>query len=68
MSLKAFHVFFLIVSILLLAFLSFWGIENYQESKNVVNLALGVAALPACAILSWYFTWFLKKLRNVSYF
>jgi hypothetical protein len=67
MSLKAFHVFFLLVSILILAFFGVWGILNYQESKSVVNLALGLAALPMSAVLAWYFNWFLKKLKNVSY-
>jgi hypothetical protein len=67
MSLKAFHVFFLLVSILTLLFFSAWGIHNYLESKNVVNLALGVAALPMSVALIWYFRWFLKKLKNLSY-
>lgn len=67
MSLKAFHIFFMIVSILMLLFFGVWGILNYLQSRELMNLGLGVVALQSSVLLAWYAAWFLKKLKHLSY-
>jgi hypothetical protein len=67
MSLKAFHVFFMLVSILMLAAFGVWGIQDWRASSNGAHLALGVVSLQGSVLLIWYFTWFLKKLKGFSY-
>jgi hypothetical protein len=67
MSLKAFHAFFMVVSILLLVFFGVWAIRDYVQSRNLVNLGLGIVSLQASVLAVWYFSWFLKKLKHLSY-
>ena len=67
MSLKAFHVFFVIVSILMLVFFGVWGVREYMETKDIVPLVMGIISFQAVLLLAWYFQWFLRKLKNLSY-
>jgi hypothetical protein len=67
MSLKAFHVFFMTVAILLLVGMGVWGILDYLHSKSLVNLGMAVVSLQSSLLAVWYFSWFLKKLKGVSY-
>lgn len=68
MSLKAFHLVFIVASILLAAGFGIWSFMNYSaphghKSDLVIAIAAGVAALA----LVGYEIYFLKKLKNVSY-
>lgn len=67
MSLKAFHVFFIAVCLLLSVGTGIWGIRDYQAAGSAASLYLGVGAFVAAAALSAYGVWFLKKLRHLSY-
>ncbi len=67
MSLKAFHIFFIIVSILLTVVFGFWAVDDFGRSASRVNLALGVGSFIASGALIWYGIWFLRKLKNVGY-
>ncbi|OLC17371.1 MAG: hypothetical protein AUG04_12820 [Deltaproteobacteria bacterium 13_1_20CM_2_69_21] len=67
MSLKAFHVFFVIVSTLCALGFGAWAIGDYLRTGNIGVLALGVLGFAAAAALVWYGLWFLRKLKNVSY-
>ena len=60
MSLKAFHVFFVAVSTLLVLGLGAWSLVHGFTG-------LGVGSFVAAAVLVWYGLWFLRKLKNVSY-
>jgi len=66
-SLKAFHVFFVIVSTLCALGFGAWAIGDYLRTGNIGVLALGVLGFAAAAALVWYGLWFLRKLKNVSY-
>jgi len=68
MSLKAFHVVFIVASILLAAGFGVWSFLNYRSPRGtasdlVIAIASGVVALA----LVGYEIYFLKKLKNVSY-
>ena len=67
MSLKAFHVFFVIVSTLCALGFGAWAIGDYLRTGNIGVLALGVLGFAAAGALVWYGLWFLRKLKNVSY-
>lgn len=67
MSLKAFHVLFIVVSILLALGFGIWELVAYRESEAVLDLVLGIASLVAGVGLVFYLRAVLRKLRNVSY-
>ena len=67
MSLKAFHVFFIVLSVLCALGFGAWSIWDYQRTASGGVLALGVLGFAAAAALVWYGFWFLRKLKNVSY-
>jgi len=66
-SLKAFHVFFIAVCLLLAAGFGAWGIRDYRGTGTVVSLYLGVGSFAACIVLAAYGVWFLRKLRNIRF-
>ncbi len=68
MSLKAFHLVFIIASILLALGFGAWSYVNYRAPQGktsdlVIAIVSGVIALG----LVGYEIYFLKKLKNVSY-
>ena len=67
MSLKAFHIFFIILSTLLAVALGVWAIDDFGRSTSGVHLALGVGSFIGSGVLVWYGIWFLRKLKHVSY-
>jgi len=67
MSLKAFHVFFIVVSVLCALGFGAWAVADYSRTGRGSLLALGVLGFAAAAVLIWYGLWFLRKLKNVSY-
>ena len=60
MSLKIFHVFFIILSTLLCAGASWWCFTNKVGDRYGYLFAAGAAILPI------YGVWFLKKSKNLE--
>lgn len=67
MSLKAFHVFFVALSVLCALGFGAWAIADYVRTGRGGVLVLGVLGFAAAVALVWYGFWFLRKLKNVSY-
>lgn len=67
MSLKAFHVVFVAVSLLLTLGFGIWAVRDFQTQDHSYSLYLAIASFAAFVLLAVYGVWFLKKLRNVSY-
>jgi hypothetical protein len=67
MSLKAFHVFFVSLSVLCALGFGAWSIGDYLRTGKGSVLLLGILGFAAAAALVWYGLWFLRKLKNVSY-
>ncbi|HYS09947.1 MAG TPA: hypothetical protein VEP66_14460 [Myxococcales bacterium] len=67
MSLKAFHVFFVALSVLCALGFGAWSLVDYERTGRGGILALGILGFAAAAALIWYGLWFLRKLKNVSY-
>lgn len=67
MSLKAFHVVFLIAAISLCLAIGVWGVRDYQVRGVGSSLGMAICCFAAAGVLGPYGVWFLRKLRNVSY-
>lgn len=67
MSLKAFHVFFVVLSVLCALGFGAWSIADYLRTGSGGVLALGILGFVGAAALVFYGFWFLRKLKNVSY-
>lgn len=67
MSLKAFHVFFISISILLCLSVGGWGIESFINGSNAVGILVGLFFILLGFALVIYELRFLRKFKNVSY-
>lgn len=66
MSLKAFHLFFITVSVLLAFGFGGWSLVRYADSAPVLYLGMGVLAILAGVGLIVYGVRFARKLRHVG--
>jgi hypothetical protein len=68
MSLKAFHILFVIASTTLTLGFGFWCVRHFARGDgSSVELGLGVASLLLSAGLVCYGKYFLRKLKHISY-
>jgi len=68
MSLKAFHIVFISLSVLLCLGFAGWAFSRFAgESGGTIDLLMGFASLAGGAGLILYGVRFLRKLRHVSY-
>ncbi len=67
MSLKAFHIFLIVISTALAVGVGVWGTRDFAQSGSWGHLALGVGSFVASVLLAFYGVWFLRKLKHVSY-
>ncbi|MCA9256530.1 MAG: hypothetical protein KDA33_12870 [Phycisphaerales bacterium] len=65
MSLKAFHVFFVAISILMCVSLGVWGVRGGADST--LPLSMAVVGFGGAVTLSVYGVWMLRKLKRFSY-
>jgi DNA-binding transcriptional regulator of glucitol operon len=69
MSLKSFHVFFIVSAFLLSLFLGGWSLNEYVSgSRRTGDLILALVSIGGAVALVFYGRYFLKKLKNVDYF
>jgi hypothetical protein len=66
MSLKAFHIAFIIVSTVLAIGFGIWELKGYATSDDVLQLTAGIGSLLAAAGLVVYGVRFMRKLKHVS--
>ena len=67
MSLKAFHIFFIVVSALSAFGFSAWAIIGYTTSHDPGMIAVAAGSLLAGIGLIFYGIRFLRKLKHVSF-
>ena len=67
MSLKAFHLFFVIVALIFCVWLGFWGVRDYFATRNTTNLIIGLVGFFGGGGLGIYLPFILKKLKAESY-
>ena len=66
MSLKAFHIVFIAVSILLGMFVGGWGVRQYLLTSSVGSLALGLLFFVTAFVLLAYGLRFLQKVEELG--
>lgn len=66
MSLKAFHIFFISVSLVLSVGLLVWGVQGYRHSGDPGSLGLAGVGLVTMGLLVPYFIWFRKKMKTLT--
>ena len=67
MSLKAFHIFFVVVSTVFAVAFGAWAVSNYRTTGDLGSLVWGIASLLGAVVLVGYGRWFLRKLKKESY-
>lgn len=67
MSLKAFHIAFVVLSTLLSVGFGVWAVRAYRVTSDVTTLLLGIGSFVFGGLLIIYGVWFLRKLKGVSY-
>ena len=65
MSLRAFHLLFIALSIVLAAFLAAWAMGQYQARHEFVYLVAGAASLASAGALAVYAAAFQRKTRGM---
>ena len=66
MSLKAFHLFFISVSVLLSLGVGGWGIQSYLTDADTVGIVVGAFFLLLAIGLVVYEMRFIRKFKHVS--
>lgn len=67
MSLKAFHIFFVIVCVLFAGGFGAWCIKRFIDVRDVSALVIGILTLIGGVAAIVYGKWFAKKLEGFSY-
>ena len=67
MSLKAFHLVFIVLSIVFTLAFGIWAIVNFSSSEKISELILGVISLLGSLGMSVYLYFFMKKFKHVGY-
>jgi hypothetical protein len=67
MSLKAFHIVFIVASILLTFGFAAWSFLSFAHDGPLLHLWFGVGSLASGVILVCYSKYFLRKLKDISY-
>jgi predicted Co/Zn/Cd cation transporter (cation efflux family) len=65
MSLKAFHLLFIALSVVLAAFVAAWAAGQFRLEHEIVYAITAVVALAASGSLVWYGALFQRKTRNL---
>ena len=67
MSLKAFHIVFIVLSILMAFFCGVWLLHEYAETRDAAQLVVGILFILAGGALICYGKSVLRKLKHISY-
>ena len=65
MSLRAFHIVFVIVTTVLSLYVALWGIREYSQEQSITALTLGVLFLLMAVALMIYGKKVFGKLRDL---
>lgn len=66
MSLKAFHLVFITLSVFLAIGFGVWGIAQWSQGGQFSAAAFGGVSLLIAVGLLWYGVWFWRKLTRIS--
>ena len=66
MSLRAFHIAFIVVSIVLSLVVTVWGVREYLSAGAVSALVVGIVALASGIAMVIYGVRFFRKLQDLG--
>ena len=66
MSLKVFHIVFVMASIVMSVLVGGWGVWDYRRAGNTTHLAIGIGTLILGVVLVRYSMWFVRKIRSIE--
>jgi hypothetical protein len=64
-SLKAFHLLFIALSVVLSAFVAAWAVRQYQADDGLANLLTALVGLSGAAGLAFYAAAFRRKVKRL---
>jgi hypothetical protein len=68
MSLKAFHIVFILASTLLTGGFGLWAWARvFGGEGSAIDVVYGISSIAALAALIWYGKYFLQKYKHLSY-
>jgi Trk-type K+ transport system membrane component len=67
MSLKAFHIVFVVASILLAFGFAAWSLMTYSDGRRLIDLIFGIVSALSGVGLVIYGRYVLRKLKHISY-
>jgi hypothetical protein len=67
MSLKAFHIVFIVLSIVMAFFCGAWLLYQYSQTRDAAQLIVGIVLVLAGGALIIYGKSVLRKLKHISY-
>lgn len=68
MSLKTFHIIFVVLTTVVSLFISAWSfVQYFSEERETSDLAMGIGGALAACVLLVYGRYVLKKLRHIGY-
>ena len=65
MGLRAFHLFFICVSVILAVFSAAWAVGQYRLEHEAIYAVTPAGAVALAIGLMWYATTFQRKTRNL---
>jgi hypothetical protein len=65
MSLRAFHLLFIGLSVVMCAFCAAWAVGEYRAEHHLGSLMAAIGSLVACGGLAAYGTAFQRKTRHL---
>lgn len=66
MSLKSFHIIFIVIASLFLIFFGYWNYLEWAITKNTMNLVFSFLSISLCIGLLYYSKWFLKEINEIN--
>lgn len=66
MSLRAFHIVFITVSVALMVYLSVWGVREYMAARSTMGIGMAVFGVVGGISLIWYGKRAFGKLKELS--
>lgn len=68
MSLKTFHIIFVLLTSVVSMFISAWSfVQYFSEERETSDLLMGIGGALAVCVLLVYGRYVLKKLRHIGY-
>lgn len=66
MSLRQFHILFVVIVTCLFVGLGAWALMGYHSHEGAILLWLGIGGLGAAVLVVVYGVWFLRKTRRMG--